>query len=256
MTSPMGHCREELALKLARLIPVFLVPLMLVGSGALAANGDCRLIRGADTPLDPTDDVSVCRQDVWVHASDSKVGNLAEGFATFNTTKPTASYTTGAGAAFVANEFTQIVLAPDDPTHTLRMTGTFTGHIDNLAAEVYLLTPSGQAFSEYGLIATLTIDGTNLYTSDFVEGNSANMTPAGDVAYKFKVAFTNLYEAMLSNGIDGSGTHTVDLGVAPYFFGDDAIYVYDAAEIPTGIIFNLEKSALGTYSEIQLQTEA
>lgn len=242
-------------MKLARLIPSFVVPLVLLGGSALAANGDCRLIRGANTPIDPTDDVSVCRQDVWFHQSDSKVGNLADGFATFNTTKPTASFTTGAGAGFVANEFTQYAFNQDDPTHTAWFEGTYTGNIDNLAAEVYLFTPAAAGVTQYGFLTTLNVDGNMLYQSDFVAGDAANLSSGGQAASKFQFAFTNVYEVLEANGMNGDGPHSVQLGISPYFIGDDSVYVYDAAEVPSGMIFNLEKSGLSSYSEIQLQVE-
>jgi hypothetical protein len=243
-------------LKLIRLIPVFVIPLILFGGSALAANGDCRLIRGASTP-DTADDVQACRQDTWFHLNGSKVGNLAatgsQGHATFDTTKPTASVTTGAGGGHVANEFTQYGLGQDDPTHSAHFTGTFTGPIDNVAVELYMFTAQDQIFGEYGVLTTLIVDGTTLYQSDFVAGDVARMSSGGDAVQKINFAFTNVYNALQGNGLGGNGQHSVEVAVSPYFVGDDAIYVYDTSEVPSGMIFNLEPSGLGAYSEIQLE---
>lgn len=66
---------------------------------ALATHGPpppgCRQIRGAETAEDHGDDASVCRQDVWMHRANTRVGNLAgpglDTVPSWNTTKPTAS---------------------------------------------------------------------------------------------------------------------------------------------------------------------
>jgi len=244
-------------LKLFRLIPAFVIPLVLVGGSALAADGDCRLIRGANTPEDPTDDVEVCRQDTWFHLTGSKVGNLAatgnQDFATFDTTKPTASVQSGAGGGHLANEFTQYVLAQDDPAHSAWFEGTFNGKIDNLAVELYLFTGQNLILGSYGLLTTLIVDGNTLYQSDFVAGDVANLSSGGDAVQKINFAFTNVYDTLLAHGLAGADQHTVQLSVSPYFIGDDAIYVYDTSEVPSGMIFNLEPAGLGTYSQIRLE---
>jgi hypothetical protein len=244
-------------LKLFRLIPALVIPLVLVGGSAIAVDGDCRLIRGANTPEDPTDDVEVCRQDTWFHLTGSKVGNLAatgnQDFATFDTTKPTASVQTGAGGGHLANEFTQYALAQDDPAHSAWFEGTFTGNIDNLAVELYLFTAQDKILGVYGFLTTLIVDGNTLYQSDFVAGDAANLSPGGDAAQKIRFAFTDVYNALAANGLAGGGQHTVQVSVSPYFVGDDAIYVYDTSEVPSGMIFNLEKADLGSYSQIPIE---
>lgn len=65
----------------------------------------CRQIRGQETPEDPADDVSVCRQDTWVHQAEQRLGNLAGfgqgGFPSWNTTQPAQAMSSGAGAGYV-----------------------------------------------------------------------------------------------------------------------------------------------------------
>src|SRR5688572_27465302 len=92
--------RKPVVRRVATLSLPVLFAATLIAPAASAASGDCRLIRGTSTPSDTTDDVSVCRHDVWIHRAATPVGNLAgvgaDASPFWNTTKPTSSMQQGA----------------------------------------------------------------------------------------------------------------------------------------------------------------
>jgi hypothetical protein len=243
--------------KAARSIPASFLLLCLFAGAAHALPTGCRLIRGATTP-DPADDVQVCRQDTWFHASGSKVGNLAvtgqQPYPTFDTTMPTASAQSGAGAVYVANELTQYGLGQDHPAHSVWFEGTFTGPIDNLAVSLHLITPGGDpVIGTFRLYTTLRVDGVTLYKSPYVGGDVAAFDPGDQAGGSIRFGFTNMYAALEANELSGNAQHSVRLAVSPYFVGDDAVYLYDAVEWPSGMIFNLQPNLMGAYRLIRLE---
>lgn len=241
-------------MKLDRLVLALLVPLVLVGGSALAADGDCRLIRGADTPDDPSDDVSVCRQDVWFHQAETKLGNLGatdqSGFPSWDTTKPATSVAGGAGGGYIGEANGDFLVEPYLEETTATFEGTFTGNIDNAAVTLYLFAPlynTGELGEEYQLRTQIVVDDFQLYDSDFLTGDFVKLSSGGNAVLRIDFAFVNLFEAL---GV-AEGEHQIRLSVTPYFAVDDAMYVYDTSEVPSGIIFNLEPAELAAYTQLQ-----
>ncbi|MGH2693146.1 MAG: hypothetical protein ACRDHM_11725 [Actinomycetota bacterium] len=239
-------------MKLARLIPSLLVPVLLFGATALAAPGDCRLIRGAATP-DPADDVEVCRQDVWFHQAETKLGNVGAtgetSFPSWNTTKPATSVSGGAGGGYLGHWAGDFAVEEYLAETTATFEGTFTGNLDNAAVTLYLFAPAYNASgaTEYAMRTQLVVDGVQLYTSDFVNGDAVNISSGGTGVLKVDFVFVGLF------GLLGPapGDHQIRLSVTPYFPGDEAMYVYDTSEVPSGIAFNLEPSGLTSYTQLQ-----
>ncbi|MGH2693145.1 MAG: hypothetical protein ACRDHM_11720 [Actinomycetota bacterium] len=243
-------------MKPTRLVLAVLALLVVAGGSALADPGDCRLIRGAATP-DPADDVEVCRQDVWFHQAETKVGNLGAtgetGFPSWNTTKPAASYQSGAGGGYIATN-ASATTGDDDGSDRGVFEGTFTGNIDNIAATVYLFVPGRQgAGGTHAMHLQLEVDGQLLYESSAAE--RVNTGPDGDVVYRVDFAFVDAFSALEQNGIAvGPGVqHQIRVGLRPWFtVNDTGVYVYDAAEVPSGLVFNLEQTKLGSYTKIDV----
>ena len=107
------------------------VALVAVPSGADV--GDCRVIRPA---TETTEAVSVCREDVFMHAGGaSRVGNTSAqtGFPSWSTTAPTGDRT--AGSVYVSGRPAEQFLLRN---RTLRPTfqGTYTGVLDNMAVRL------------------------------------------------------------------------------------------------------------------------
>jgi hypothetical protein len=235
--------------RITSLVLASTVASILTASAALAANGDCRLIRGAETPDDPSDDVSVCRQDTWIHTIDpkTKVGNLAGfgagDFPTWTTTMPGNAAGTG---AYATNSTFHQASAPQDPRGSAVFQGTYTGTIDNIAVTLYAFVPP--IFTR-DLNLELTIDGEQV----FVGNSVVSMAAGGNNTQKLTFAFTNIYNFLdgAAKAGDASTRHTIKLAAnGRYIVNDPAVFVYDAAEWPSGLIFNAD--SLSGYTVIDV----
>ena len=215
--------------------------------------GACRLIRGENTPEDPTDDVHVCRQDVWFHQADTKFGNAAAlgqgGFPTFDNVKPDESVTTGAGGGYVGSSATHQNGEPFDPRLTATFDGTFTGDIDTLAATVYMFNPpeDAQDIPTFAINTRLVVDGEEIVATG---GAEVKRTVGGDAARRIDFAFTNIYSTLEALGLNGHDReHQVRFQVQGTGLGTEAaLFVYDTSEVPSGLIFNIEPENLGNYT--------
>ncbi len=219
-----------------------------LASTALAADGDCRLIRGAQTPDDTTDDVSVCRQDNWIHRATAPVGNLAalghDAFPSWNTTKPTAATTSGSGGAYVANSAFHQLVGAQDPRGSAVFQGTYTGVLDTLAIDLYAIAPAATA----ELNIELKLGGEPVYAAS----QEVSLISAGNFQ-QYRFVLTNMYAAMESLSLANTPTtaHTIQLAVNGTFAINDAgAFAYDAQDVPSGLIFNLESNKMSGYTKI------
>jgi hypothetical protein len=224
-----------------------------IGLPASAQEASCRLIRGANTPDDPTDDVQVCRQDVWFHQGQTKFGNAgaASGaFPTFNTTKPTASVTTGAGGGYLASSALHQTQAPWDPATSATFDGTFTGDIDNVAVSAYYFNPpeDAQSIPTFAINARVLVDGQVIAEAGGAEVPRA----AAGQAKRADFVFTNLYPTLVDLGLSGPGRqHQVRFQIMGTGLASEAaFFVYDTSEVPSGLIFNLEPENLSSYTQV------
>ncbi|MDQ3991775.1 MAG: hypothetical protein M3245_05645, partial [Actinomycetota bacterium] len=76
---------------------------------------------------------------------------------------------------------------------------------------------------------------------------------------EYRFAFTNAYQALEALGKRGDATtnHRIRMSVAGHTVGQDPIvFVYDTAEYPAGLVFNLEdQEARSKYTVIDLTEE-
>lgn len=240
--------------RITRLLLIAMAVLM-ASTAALAAPGECHLVRGADT-ADVADDVSVCQEDVWIHQADTKAGNLpafaepAGAFPSWDTNAPTESVQAGAGGGFLAAAPYNQNVDRTDPKAAPTFRGTFTGPLDNMGVTLYLFAPGRQIDPTQAVHLTLNIDGEMVYQTGG-EADRTPLQPAGDAVLKTDFAFTNIYNAMERAGLDTSpeAVHDVELIVSQWFsVNDNAVYVYDTTEVPAGIQFNLAPKPLKVFS--------
>jgi hypothetical protein len=222
------------------------IPLALALSAALAltalpaaaADGECRLIRGADTET-TTDDVEVCQQDSWIAESDNKVGNVAT-TPTWDQTAPASSVASGAGGGYLGAAVLSQRTERHNPQNDTTFAGTFTGNLDTITWSLYLFTTARQINPDQAVALKLTIDGTVV----FLTGDEANRTPlrsGGNAVQVTDFTFTNLHAAMERKGLTlgDDVEHTIELSIAQWFsVNDNAVYVYDTTEAPSSVVFN------------------
>ena len=212
---------------------------LFVALAAPAFGTECRLIRGAETPEDPADDVEVCPQEVWFHGP--KAGNLAAAgqaeLPTWDTTKPATPTTSGGGSAYAGNSLTEIVMEPYGKESGPVFVGQFTGNIDNLAVEMFLSAPWTLDNAEYPVRTRLEIDGVEIYAD--AEGSDVPAPAVGTTTRKIRFAFRDIHDLLELEGVAGADkTHTVKLSVLPFYFVTDAVFLYDASDVPSGMVFN------------------
>ena len=220
------------------------------GAHEEAPPGACHLIRGAATP-DTADDVHVCRQDVWFHAGQAKPGNtgaVSGSFPTFDTTKPSASVTAGAGGGYVASSATHQSGTPWDERLTATFDGNFTGDIDNLAVTAYFFNPpeDAQSIPTIAMNIRLVVDGQSIFET----GGEIPRQSGGTAVKKVDFALTGLYQPMLDAGLTGHDrAHKVRFQISGTGLASEAaVFVYDTTEVPSGMVFNIEPEQLSKYT--------
>ncbi|MGH2691038.1 MAG: hypothetical protein ACRDHM_00855 [Actinomycetota bacterium] len=242
---------------MARFVRILLPVALLVALGvpASAQEASCRLIRGAQTPDDPTDDVQVCRQDVWFHQAETKLGNAAAlgqgSFPSFNTTRPTTSVTGGAGGGYLGSSVTHQQGEPFDPRLTATFDGTFTGDIDTLAVTVFMFNPpeDAQSLPTYAVNTRLVVDGEAVVETG---GAEVKRSAGGQAAKRIDFAFVNVYQTLKDLGLNGADRqHQVRFQVQGTGLATEAaLFVYDTSEVPSGLVFNIEPENLASYTII------
>ncbi|MBW3665195.1 MAG: hypothetical protein KY469_19045 [Actinobacteria bacterium] len=230
-------------------LSILVVLATLAALGTVAAHGGehCRLIRGAETPDDASDDVEVCRQQQWFHQAESKAGNavvLDGQLPTFDTTEPATSVTGGAGGGYLGSSLYQLFQEHPQAVHPA-FTGSFDGPVDNALIEFFLFPPHHMALQAAG-----EPDGDNfrvdvwLYADGVEVASHVDLTvpleAGGDAVKKVRFAIPDLYDALEFNGLDGKGEpydlelRIVGTGIAT----NGALWVYDTTEVASSIVFN------------------
>ncbi|HEV3475450.1 MAG TPA: hypothetical protein VG602_08795 [Actinomycetota bacterium] len=242
---------------MARFVRIFAIAALVASFGlpAGAQEASCRLIRGADTPDITTDDVQVCRQDTWFHAGAVKLGNAAAQtgtFPTFNTTKPAGSAATGNGGGYFASSALHQGGSAFDPAGTATFDGKFTGDFDNLAVTMYLFNPveDAQSLPTFAVNARLLVDGQNIFETG---GAEVKRTPGGAAVRRIDFAAVDLYTALEQAGVPlgPDKEHQIRFQVMGTGLATEAaLFVYDATEAPSGMIFNIEPEKLADYTVV------
>lgn len=192
--------------------------------------GGCRLVDIADTPDDPADDITICEQQLFVRAGDAPLSNAAS--AVFSMDAPSAAPVGGAG---LGASVTDIVLQ-GDPSHGLEVTGSFTGAVDTIDVQVYLLMPNGTAFNGHGTTPVIELDGFNV-ASGLVD-TSVTAGPDGTAVATFRLEGILDLWGLLGYSYDPETDHTLRLNLSPYYFGDDGAYLYDGTDVPSNVVLN------------------
>ena len=171
----------------------------------------------------------------------TKVGNahatVDGNRVTFDTTKPTASYTTGAGCGTV--DTFAAGATNNNPIYDFPVRGTFTGNIDNITIRYWGIDFCGsRAADQWTVDLHLVIDGVDILTR----------TPATNAyapTVNSSTGITRLYEVTvtkvgLNTAADHATEHEIELTVYPKFVDGSGcvVWVYDAAEIDSGLVIN------------------
>jgi hypothetical protein len=205
-----------------------------------------------------TGELVLTPQQTYIHQAQTKAGNLAAlgatDFPSWNTTAPTQSVQQGAGGGYAGN-FALVFTGQDDAVAGLTLEGTFAGCVDTMLVELYAFLPTNRTgtsgkLNESPLVVytSLEIDGETLLLNSQVETKTVPNTK-GSATYRSRYAFTNIHEALLDFGLDPAAEHTIRVNATPRFANtNNAVFVYDTTEVPSGILFNGTLDA--TYTEV------
>ena len=156
----------------------------------------------------------------------------------FNTTKPTASYTSGAGCGTVDTFLSGS--ANHNPIYDFPVAGTFTGNINNITVRFWTIDAGvSRVIDEMNFGAYLVIDGTDVVARP-ADAPNVEVIPVNSstgISRLVEFTFTNIG---LSSEADHTAEHTIELTMEGWFTDTDAVnvWVYDAAEIDSGLVIN------------------
>jgi hypothetical protein len=197
----------------------------------------------------------------WIKAPEQKLGNLGATdfgeFPTWSGEAPTQSVEEGAGGGSLQSRVGNPVTAFEYQKETSGyFQGTFTGCINQISWDLYLLSPAPPAGG--GVVSRLQmyIDGTLVHLTAGDPGPDINAPAEGDTGllYKLQFAFTGLYQAMNSSPGDFApldGEHTIELTMFSQYLDDaQGMYVYDTTEAPSRLTFN-KTAGLGSYTKLE-----
>lgn len=219
-----------------------------------AVTEGCWTFDDAGTPDDTTDDTELCELETWFHRASTPAGNVeavaAGQFPTWDTNPPAGSVTGGNGGGYAGNSVLDMV-APGDPSNAATFKGTYTGTLDNLAVSLYAWIPGR------------TVDGSDHTTHVIVELNGFPVLDRGDLAVttvaggdstlRIDLAIDGLAELIDAYGFDNGpeAVHELTFKIGSWNYGfDEAIYLYDSTEVPSGIVFNLDPASFADYTVI------
>ena len=184
-----------------------------------------------------------CTTDVWFHQAQTKAGNLAAtgqtGSPTFDTTKPTASVTSGAGGGYFTNGAEWQVQGTRNEATGGTFVGSFTGAIDNIGVTMYMLAPGKQQDPTYAFGYIVEVDGKEIGRGPNVD---VPLESGGDAARKASFVLTEVPAAMEQAGVvTGDGVqHTIRIYLTAYPIATTTgVFVYDTTEVPSGLTFNI-----------------
>jgi hypothetical protein len=180
--------------------------------------------------------------ETYLHCNGAtKVGNLhatADGNrVAFDNVKPTASYTTGAGCGTVDTFLAGT--ANHNPIYDFPVRGSFTGNINNITIRYWAIDFCGsRALEEFTVDLHLVIDGVDVLTrTPATNAHAPTVNSSTGISRLYEVTVTNVG---FSSESDHTAEHEVELTVYPKFVDGSGcvVWVYDAAEIDSGLVFN------------------
>lgn len=186
-------------------------------------------------------------QQVWFHEGETKVGNLGSAGVTdyhsWDTTPPQRSVQDGGGAGALGN-FAGSTGGQEDSPFDATLEGTFTGCIDTALVELYAFLPTNRTSTA----GDLEENPHNLQPELYIDDRQVVFPAETEVktelngegpTYRLRFAVTGIHAAIVRGDLDPTAEHTIRLKVTPEHANtDNAIYVWDTTEVPSGIIFN------------------
>jgi hypothetical protein len=202
----------------------------------------------------------------WIKAPDARLGNVGavseatgqdiSGYPTWSDEEPTGSVTDGAGGGTFQQRAGNPLGAEFNREAAGHFEGEFTGCIDNIAWDLYLLSPLPPLGGTVTTIMRVFVDGTLVFQNAANEAPEVNAPEVEPGLYRMQFAFTGLYDVMsrFQTAFEPlEETHTIEITLFSQFINDaQGFYVYDTTEAPSQLTFN-KTEGLDSYTLIQTQ---
>lgn len=170
---------------------------------------------------------------VYLHCGTApKVGTQTTATYGWNSTKPTASVTSGAGCGQVDSD----KLAGDG----ISLTGTYTGLLDRLTIRMWVIDAGpvrAGVYSDLYINTSVDIDSGTVGGSG--EMHVVPVASATGASRLVEISVTGIGFTDVENAAH-TGTHTITINLesAPYLDGDQVGWVLDTSEVDSGLVFS------------------
>jgi hypothetical protein len=174
----------------------------------------------------------------YFHCAGTKLSNNG-GAVPFDTVKPTASYTTGAGCGHLDTMFSGT--ANHNTLYDFAVSGTFTGNIKNITLRYHHLDVGlSRALNSSGLGLYLVIDGEEIVTRPGATAPTVRVPVSDSNGGASRFMELTIRNIGLDSEADHAEEHQIELTVEAYHPDLDTakVWLYDAAEFDTGLVIN------------------
>ena len=199
---------------------------------------------------DETREIFFDQQDRWMTASSmTGVGNIdheQDGWMSWDDSAPDAAFGgTTVGTSYPG--FRAILEEKDGERGQLSVEGETTGYLDSIVMDLFWLDPTEAGFGcGMDLAIDLWVDGIPVIDVNSTSDRVPVTTDVAGAGFVSRVKVTNIFDKLESYGPQYVGTedqvHTVRVVVYQFPICQEAIWVYDSADAPTSLRFNLDPS--------------
>ncbi len=177
-------------------------------------------------------------QEAFYAPGPSGIGNLDSASGTHVSWTPELAGTTG----YTGMNNYSSVFGVGRYENTFTAEGTFVGHLDTIAVELFSKTFADALCQLDALAWDLRIDGeTILFTAGDQPSAGLQIVPVGDL-WQTRFVFTGIHEQMDELDLVGDDTteHTVFMNFANYYACTEAYVVYGSDEAPSRLVTNVQ----------------
>lgn len=183
----------------------------------------------------------VCHERVYFHCtSDMKVANVdntLNSITTWDDHAPEQSVTEGAGCGALDTGFSGAT--DHNPIYDAPFQGWFDGRIDSLTVRAHVIDAgTARVDDQFVMEMHLQIDGETIVPRD----QQIRVTPVASETGLSREIIISVDDVGFA-GLDDNFEHQVQLTLYGYVDTNNAAWVWDTTEVPSGIEFNPEKLA-------------
>ena len=196
-------------------------------------------------------------EPVFFHPVTTPVGTIDHQLGTDITWSDVAP--SALGAVTLGNNYSTFTDIADVPAgerydQTFVAKGSIDGDVDTLAVDLYFTGPAAGVCG-MGLAWQVIVDGVEiLYTDQASPSADLKTEAAGRGVYRVRFLLSHIVDAMALYEVPPSSTHEISLNFANFYACQEAIWLYDSTDWPSGMIVNLDPASVAArgYTEVDV----